>query len=117
MSNPQGQSEASAKYKWIGTRPDRPDGADKVTGRARFGADFNLPGQLIGKVLRSPHPHAIIKSIDTRKAEALLGYGNWSRAGSKHVDDQLPLMSKKQMRPVWRERKEIETNLESRKQF
>jgi hypothetical protein len=34
MSNPQGKSEASAKYKWIGTRPDRPDGADKVTGRA-----------------------------------------------------------------------------------
>jgi CO/xanthine dehydrogenase Mo-binding subunit len=62
-----------AKYKWIGTRPDRPDGADKVTGRARFGADFNLPGQLVGKVLRSPHPHAIIKSIDTSKAEALAG--------------------------------------------
>lgn len=62
-----------SKYKWIGTRPDRPDGADKVTGRARFGADFNLPGQLIGKVLRSPHPHAIIKSIDTSKAEALAG--------------------------------------------
>ena len=65
MSNP--------KYKWIGTRPDRPDGADKVTGRARFGADFNLPGQLIGKVLRSPHAHAVIKSIDTSKAEALPG--------------------------------------------
>jgi CO/xanthine dehydrogenase Mo-binding subunit len=73
MSKPQGKSEASAKYKWIGTRPDRPDGADKVTGRARFGADFNLPGQLIGKVLRSPHPHAVIKSIDTSKAEALSG--------------------------------------------
>ncbi|TMJ25869.1 MAG: xanthine dehydrogenase family protein molybdopterin-binding subunit, partial [Alphaproteobacteria bacterium] len=73
MSNPQGKSAESAKYKWIGTRPDRPDGADKVTGRARFGADFNLPGQLVGKVLRSPHPHAIIKSIDTRKAEALPG--------------------------------------------
>ena len=53
--------------------PDRPDGADKVTGRARFGADFNLPGQLVGKVLRSPHAHAIIKSIDTSKAEALPG--------------------------------------------
>src|SRR5438105_5152693 len=58
---------------YVGTRTIRPDGADKVTGRARFGADFNLPGQLIGKVLRSPHPHAIIKSIDTRKAEALPG--------------------------------------------
>src|SRR3989440_3987607 len=63
----------TGKYKWIGTRPDRPDGADKVTGRARFGADFNLPGQLIGRVLRSPHPHARIVSIDTSKAEALPG--------------------------------------------
>ena len=61
------------KYKWVGTRPDRPDGADKVTGRARFGADFNMPGQLIGKVLRSPHAHARIKSIDTSAAEKLPG--------------------------------------------
>ena len=61
------------KYKWVGTRPDRPDGADKVTGRARFGADFNMPGQLVGKVLRSPHAHAIIKSIDTSAAEKLPG--------------------------------------------
>ena len=61
------------KYKWIGTRPERPDGADKVTGRARFGADFNLPGQLVGKVLRSPHAHAEIRSIDTSKALALNG--------------------------------------------
>ncbi len=65
MSNP--------TYKWIGTRPNRPDGADKVTGRARFGADFNMPGQLVGKVLRSPHAHALIKSIDISAAEALPG--------------------------------------------
>ncbi|HTY80638.1 MAG TPA: xanthine dehydrogenase family protein molybdopterin-binding subunit [Candidatus Bathyarchaeia archaeon] len=57
----------------VGTRTVRPDGVDKVTGRARFGADFNLPGQLIGRVLRSPHPHARIVSIDTSKAEALPG--------------------------------------------
>jgi len=61
------------ELKVVGTRPPRPDGVDKVTGRARFGADYNLPGQLIGKVLRSPHPHARIKSIDTAKAEALPG--------------------------------------------
>src|SRR5215472_12900314 len=66
-------ANGNPKYKWIGTRPARPDGADKVTGRARFGADFNLPGQLVGKVLRSPHAHARIKSIDTSKAEALPG--------------------------------------------
>ncbi|HEX2886408.1 xanthine dehydrogenase family protein molybdopterin-binding subunit [Vineibacter terrae] len=63
----------SNSYKWIGTRPNRPDGADKVTGRARFGADFNMPGQLIGKVLRSPHAHARIRSIDTSAAAALPG--------------------------------------------
>ncbi len=58
---------------YVGTRTVRPDGVDKVTGRARFGADFNLPGQLVGRVLRSPHPHARILSIDTTKAEALPG--------------------------------------------
>ena len=42
---------------------------------------------------------------------------NWSRTGSKHVEDQLPLMPKKQMRPVWRVRKEIASNIESRKVF
>jgi CO/xanthine dehydrogenase Mo-binding subunit len=57
----------------VGTRTIRPDGVDKVTGRARFGADFNLPGQLIGRVLRSPHPHARILSIDTTRAAALPG--------------------------------------------
>jgi CO/xanthine dehydrogenase Mo-binding subunit len=57
----------------VGTRVIRPDGVDKVTGRARFGADFNLPGQLIGRVLRSPHAHARIVKIDTSKAEALPG--------------------------------------------
>ena len=59
--------------KWIGTRQPRPDGVDKVTGRARFGADISLPGMLVGKVLRSPLPHARIKSIDIAKAEALPG--------------------------------------------
>ena len=50
---------------WVGTRPARPDGVDKVTGKARFGADLSLPGMLHGRVLRSPHAHAILKSIDT----------------------------------------------------
>jgi CO/xanthine dehydrogenase Mo-binding subunit len=60
-------------YKVIGTRPVRPDGADKVTGRAIYGADMRLPGLLHGKVLRSPHAHARIRSIDTTRAEALPG--------------------------------------------
>ncbi|MBT5898669.1 MAG: xanthine dehydrogenase family protein molybdopterin-binding subunit [Rhodospirillaceae bacterium] len=62
-----------ADNNWIGKRTIRPDGADKVTGRATFGADFSLPGMLWGKVLRSPHPHAIIKSINLDKAAALPG--------------------------------------------
>jgi CO/xanthine dehydrogenase Mo-binding subunit len=65
--------DKAQELKWVGTRPVRPDGVDKVTGRAKFGADFNVPGMLTGKVLRSPHPHALIKSIHTSKAEALPG--------------------------------------------
>ncbi len=64
---------AHGEYKWIGTRPLRPDGVDKVTGRAKFGADTALPNMLVGAVLRSPHAHAKIKSIDISKAEALPG--------------------------------------------
>ena len=59
--------------KWIGKRTIRPDGQDKVTGKAQFGADYKMPGMIYGKVLRSPHAHARIKSIDTSKAEALPG--------------------------------------------
>ena len=60
-------------FRVVGTRPVRPDGVDKVTGRATFGADFSQPGMITGKVKRSPHPHARIISIDTSKAEALKG--------------------------------------------
>lgn len=66
-------SYAAQKFKSVGTRPLRPDGLDKVTGRARYGADFNMPGQLVGRILRSPHAHAKIKKIDTSKAEKLKG--------------------------------------------
>src|SRR6185437_14203833 len=59
--------------KWIGKRTPRPDGADKVTGRAAYAADTTMPGMIWGKVLRSPHPHARIRSIDTSKAEKLPG--------------------------------------------
>jgi CO/xanthine dehydrogenase Mo-binding subunit len=59
--------------KVVGTRPLRPDGADKVTGRANFGADLQLPGLLVGRVKRSPHAHARILAIDTERARALPG--------------------------------------------
>ncbi|MCV2867015.1 xanthine dehydrogenase family protein molybdopterin-binding subunit [Defluviimonas sp. WL0002] len=61
------------EFKQVGTRPNRPDGVDKVTGRAMYGADVTAPGMLHAKVLRSPHAHARIRSIDTSAAEALPG--------------------------------------------
>lgn len=61
------------KYKIVGTSPVKHDGFDKVTGRAKFAADAFLPGMLVGKFLRSPHPHAILKKIDISKAEKLPG--------------------------------------------
>jgi CO/xanthine dehydrogenase Mo-binding subunit len=59
--------------KWIGQRTIRPDGAEKVTGSATFAADTTMAGMIWGKVLRSPHPHARIRGIDTSRAEALPG--------------------------------------------
>lgn len=66
-------SEHRGTYHVLGTRPTRHDALDKVTGAARYGADFQLPGMLHGKILRSPHAHARIHSIDTSKAAALPG--------------------------------------------
>lgn len=64
---------STQSYSVIGTRPIRHDGADKVTGRAIYGADFQIAGLLQGYILRSPHAHARIKRIDTSKAEAFPG--------------------------------------------
>ncbi len=61
------------KLKVVGQRPIRPDGAEKVTGRANFGADFHLPGMLAGRIKRSPHAHARIVKIDTKAARAVPG--------------------------------------------
>ncbi|HEY5646058.1 MAG TPA: xanthine dehydrogenase family protein molybdopterin-binding subunit [Pseudomonadales bacterium] len=66
-------SFTNQNFKIVGTRPRRPDGVDKVTGRARYGADAFAPGQLVGRVLRSPHAHAKIKKIDISKAEKMKG--------------------------------------------
>jgi CO/xanthine dehydrogenase Mo-binding subunit len=63
----------STDLKVVGTRPIRPDGVDKVTGRAAFGADYTMPGMLWGKVKRSPHAHARILKIDASRALALPG--------------------------------------------
>ena len=61
---------STKEFNVVGTRPIRHDGYDKVTGKALYGADMNLPGMLHGQVLRSPHAHANILSLDTSKAEA-----------------------------------------------
>ncbi len=65
--------QPTTQYKVIGTRPIRHDGLDKVTGRAVYGADVRLPGLAFGAVLRSPHAHARIISIDTTQAQAAPG--------------------------------------------
>ncbi len=64
---------SNAPFKVLGTRPIRHDGLDKVTGQAKYGADINMAGLLHGKILRSPHAHAIIKSIDASRALAMPG--------------------------------------------
>jgi CO/xanthine dehydrogenase Mo-binding subunit len=66
-------SDPVKRFRWVGTRPIRPDGVPKVTGRAMYGADLKMPGTLVGRVLRSPYAHARIRSIDTTHAEALPG--------------------------------------------
>src|SRR5919201_5883992 len=65
--------DASADLKVVGTAQPRVEGGEKVTGRAQYAYDVRLPGQLYARVLRSPHPHARIRRIDTARAEALPG--------------------------------------------
>jgi CO/xanthine dehydrogenase Mo-binding subunit len=63
-----GANGSAPNFRVIGTRPIRHDGADKVTGRAKYGADYALPRMLHGKILRSPHAHARIKKINFAEA-------------------------------------------------
>ncbi len=65
--------KVKTKFRHVGTSPIRPDGLDKVTGRAKYGADLNLQGQVYGHIVRSPHAHARIKSIDFSEALKLPG--------------------------------------------
>ena len=62
------QSEQAKQYDVVGTRPIRHDGVDKVIGAAKYGADIQLSGMLHGKVLRSPHAHARVKSVNVSAA-------------------------------------------------
>ena len=67
------KDEIAKEFKYIGTRPNRPDGFDKVTGRAKYGADVSAVGMLHAAVLRSPYAHARIKYINCEKAAKLSG--------------------------------------------
>jgi xanthine dehydrogenase YagR molybdenum-binding subunit len=70
-----------ADYKWpdadkrtlIGARVSRIDGPQKVSGRAKYSYDINRPGMLWARIVRCPHAHAKIKSIDTSAAEKMTG--------------------------------------------
>ena len=64
---------SNQEYNVVGSRPIRHDGLEKVTGQAKYSADIHLPGMLHGKILRSPHAHAVIRSINTEKALKLEG--------------------------------------------
>ncbi|MCH8800008.1 MAG: xanthine dehydrogenase family protein molybdopterin-binding subunit [Chloroflexi bacterium] len=83
---------SNEEFDSVGTNPIRHDGADKVTGRAKYGADTNMPGMLYGKILRSPHAHAVIKSIDASAAEAHPGVyavvtsADWPETSMKLTD-------------------------------
>ena len=60
---------------------------------------------------------AVVEFSTPIHAEGLLSYGNWSKKGSPHVEDQIKLMSRKEMRPIWKDRKDIEAHLEAKKTF
>src|SRR6185369_17455415 len=61
------------KRRLLGTKIPRIDGPEKSTGRAKYTFDLNLPGMLHGAILRCPHAHAKIKSLDGSAAEKAPG--------------------------------------------
>jgi len=70
VSLPSCYSEAT-EFRYVGKKTPRKDGVAKVTGKALYAYDINLPGMLYGRILKSPYPHARVKSIDTSEAEKL----------------------------------------------
>jgi xanthine dehydrogenase YagR molybdenum-binding subunit len=65
--------DGSAKLRVVGQPTPRIDGAEKVTGRARYASDVQLPGMLYAAVVRSPHAHARIEDVDVSAAEKMPG--------------------------------------------
>jgi acyl-homoserine-lactone acylase len=85
-------------------------GAIRTVGVGQF-EDGKLTGQ------QGDTFFAVIEYSNPIRAEGLLSYGNWSKKGSPHVEDQIKLMSRKEMRPIWRDRKDVEAHLEAKKTF
>lgn len=99
-------------------------GTEDVPGNgssARLGVFRTMEyGRKDGKRNYSTHGESFLCAIEfagNQVAQCVLGYGNFSQHGSPHLVDQLPLMTQKKLHPVWRERKEIEANLEKREKF
>lgn len=89
-----------AEYSIIGKRVPRIDGRIKVTGEAKFAADYEMPGMLWCKIARSPYPHARILYIDTSRALSLSGvkgvitgkdFGGWKWGWMPKTRDESPL--------------------------
>jgi 4-hydroxybenzoyl-CoA reductase alpha subunit len=66
-------NEQPEMLQFVGQRVPRKDGPDKLTGRAVYTVDIKFPDMLVGRILRSPHPHAKILNIDTSRAEKMRG--------------------------------------------
>jgi 4-hydroxybenzoyl-CoA reductase subunit alpha len=89
-----------AEYSVIGKRVPRVDAPEKITGQAKYAADYSLPGMLWCKVLRSPYAHARILTIDTSRAERLPGvkavitgkdFGGWTWGFMPATRDEPPV--------------------------
>ncbi len=96
-----------APLKTVGHATPRIDAVERVTGKATYTGDVQLPGMLYASVLRSPHPHARIRSIDVSKARALPGvkavlthencqvvWGAGSIAGGVQYNDEIKKITK-----------------------
>jgi CO/xanthine dehydrogenase Mo-binding subunit/aerobic-type carbon monoxide dehydrogenase small subunit (CoxS/CutS family) len=96
-----------AALKTVGRATPRIDALERVSGKATYTGDVQLPGMLYARVLRSPHPHARIRSIDVSKARALPGvkafvthencryvWGAGSIAGGQQYNDEIKKITK-----------------------
>lgn len=107
MSQPTAPPDGVTPLATLGHPTPRIDAVERVTGRARYTRDIDLPGLLYARILRSPHPHARIRAIDVSKARALPGvkavlthencqvvWGAGSIAGGQQYNDEVKKITK-----------------------